>query len=108
MASWLFIKRLTSPEIQARWIPASGYYGTQYSTEELMADYAEENPVWASGVELAALGPSEPQTFPAWSSVRRTLNDFAAELYNATNQAEVEEILARLTQTANDLVEEVQ
>jgi len=108
MASWLFIKWLTSPEIQARWIPASGYYGTHYSTEELMADYAQENPVWASGVELAAIGPSEPQTFPAWSSVRRTLNDFAAELYNATSQAEVEEILARLTQTANDLVEEVQ
>jgi multiple sugar transport system substrate-binding protein len=108
MASWLFVKWLTSPEIQARWIPASGYYGTQYSTEALMADYAAENPVWASGVELAAIGPSEPQTFPAWSSVRRTLNDFAAELYNATSQAEVEEILARLTQTANDLVEELQ
>jgi multiple sugar transport system substrate-binding protein/sn-glycerol 3-phosphate transport system substrate-binding protein len=108
MASWLFIKWLTSPEIQARWIPASGYYGTQYTTEAMMTDYAAENPVWASGVELAAIGPSEPQTFPAWSSVRRTLNDFAAELYNATSQAEVEEILARLTETANELVAEVQ
>lgn len=108
MASWLFVKWLTSPEIQARWIPESGYYGTQYSTETLVADYAEANPVWASGVELAAIGPSEPQTFPAWSSVRRTLNDFAAQLYNATSQAEVEGILADLTQTANDLVEELQ
>ena len=108
MASWLFIKWLTSPEIQARWIRVSGYYGTQYSTEELLADYAEENPVWASGVALAAIGPSEPQTFPAWSSVRRTVGDFAAELYNATDQAQVEQILTDLTQTANDLVEEVQ
>jgi len=108
MASWLFIKWLTSPEIQARWIRVSGYYGTHYSTEELLADYAEENPVWASGVALAAIGPSEPQTFPAWSSVRRTVGDFAAELYNATDQAQVEQILTDLTQTANDLVEEVQ
>ena len=108
MASWLFIKWLTSPEIQARWVRASGYYGTQVSTEALLADYIEENPVWATGVALAALGPSEPQTFPAWSSVRRTLGDTAAELYNAADQAAVEAILVTLTETANDLVEEVQ
>ncbi len=108
MASWLFIKWLTSPENQAQWVRVGGYYGTQFSTEELLADFAEENPVWATGVELAAVGPSEPQTFPAWSSVRRTLNDAAAELYNAVNEAEVEEILDTLTLTSNELVEEIQ
>ena len=108
MASWLFIKWLTSPEIQARWVSVGGYYGTQYSTEALTATYAKENPVWATGVQLAALGPSEPQTFPAWSSVRRTINDTAAELYNATSEDEVAAILATLTETANALVEEVQ
>ena len=107
MASWLFVKWLTSPEIQARWVQISGYYGTQYSTEALLTDYASENPVWASGVQLAAIGPSEPQTFPAWSSVRRAINDAAAELWNATDQAQVETILATLTQTANDLVDEL-
>ena len=108
LASWLFVKWLTSPEIQARWVKISGYYGTQTSTETLLADYAVENPVWASGVELAAVGPSEPQTFPAWSSVRRAINDAAAELFNATDQAQIEEILTRLTQTANDLVAELE
>jgi len=107
-ASWIFIKWLTSPEIQARWAKASGYYGTQVSTEALLADYLEENPVWATGVALAALGPAEPQTFPAWSSVRRTIGDTAAELFNAADQAAVEAILATLTETANDLMEEVQ
>lgn len=107
MASWLFVKWLTSPEIQARWVRISGYYGTQHSTENLLADYAAENPVWASGVALAAIGPSEPQTFPAWSSVRRSINGAAAELWNATDQAQVESILATLTQTANDLVAEL-
>ncbi len=107
MASWLFVKWLTSPEIQARWVQISGYYGTQYTTEELLADYATENPVWASGVALAAIGPSEPQTFPAWSSVRRSIGDAAAELWNATDQAQVEAILATLTETANDLVAEL-
>ena len=108
MASWLFIKWLTSPEIQARWVQISGYYGTQYTTEALLADYAEANPVWASGVALAAIGPSEPQTFPAWSSVRRILGDMAAELYNAADEAAVLTILTDYTTQANDLVAEVQ
>ena len=108
MASWLFVKWLTSPEIQARWVKASGYYGTQYTTEELLADYAEENPVWASGVALAAIGPSEPQAFPAWSSVRGILGDMAAELYNAEDEAGVMAILEAYTTDANDLVAEVQ
>jgi len=108
LASWVFVKWLTSPEIQARWVKISGYYGTQVSTEALLADYATENPVWASGVALAAIGPSEPQTFPAWSSVRRTISDAAAELWNAADEAAVIAILEALTIEANDLVAEIQ
>mgnify|MGYP001092065719 CR=1 FL=1 len=108
LASWLFVKWLTSPEVQSRWIKISGYYGTQISTEALLADYAVENPVWASGVALAAIGPSEPQTFAAWSSVRNAVSDAAAELFNATTQEEVVVILETLTKTANDLVAEIQ
>lgn len=108
MASWLFIKWLTSPEIQARWVQISGYYGTQYTTEALLADYAAANPVWASGVALAAIGPSEPQTFPAWTSVRSLVNNMAAELYSAEDEAAVIDILTDYTQQANDLVSEIQ
>ena len=108
MASWLFVKWLTSPEIQASWIRTSKYYGTQATTEELLADLAEEDPVWASAIDLIALGPSEPQTFPAWSAVRSTVGDTAAELYNATGEDDVATILATLTAEANDLVEEIQ
>ena len=109
MASWLFIKWLTSPEIQARWVQgADGYYGTQYTTEALLAEFGEENPVWATGVELAALGPAEPQTFPAWSAVRSAVGDAAAQLYSAADEAEISAILDELTTTANELVEEVQ
>jgi len=108
LASWLFVKWLTSPAIQADWIRASGYYGTQYSTEALIEDYLAENPVWAEGVALAAIGPAEPQTFPAWTSVRRAVGDAAAELWNAATEDEVVSILDTLTMTANDLVEEIQ
>jgi multiple sugar transport system substrate-binding protein/sn-glycerol 3-phosphate transport system substrate-binding protein len=108
LASWMFVKWLTSPAIQAEWIRASGYYGTQFSTEALIADYVTENPIWATGVQLAAVGPSEPQTFPAWTSVRSAVGDAAAELWNAATEDEVVSILETLTMTANDLVEEIQ
>jgi multiple sugar transport system substrate-binding protein/sn-glycerol 3-phosphate transport system substrate-binding protein len=108
MASWLFIKWFTTPEIQARWVKASGYYGTRKSTEALLADYAEEDPVWATGVELAAIGPAEPQNFPAWSAVRGMVGDYAAELVSATSQEDIEAILNNLTIEANEAVEEVQ
>ena len=108
MASWLFIKWLTSPEIQARWLKINrGYYGTHNSTERYMLEYAAENPVWATGTALIKYGFTEPQTFPAWSSVRSLIDAMAVELIYATNKADVEAILAAYTVTANALVEEV-
>ena len=56
---------------------------------------------------LAAIVPSEPQTFTAWSSVRRAISDAAAELWNAADEAAVVAILQALTTEANDLVAEV-
>lgn len=109
MASWLFVKWLTAPEQQAKWIADySGYLPTQSTTEPLLADYAAANTVWATGLKLASIGPAEPQTFPAWSSVRRAIDDAAAQLYQAQSEDEVRQILATLTTTANDLVKEVQ
>ncbi|MFN2302719.1 MAG: extracellular solute-binding protein [Anaerolineales bacterium] len=109
LASWLFIKWLTSPEIQARWLKINrGYYGTHYSSDSYLLDYAAENAVWASGAELIKYGFSEPETFPAWSSVRDLIDDMAVELIYATNQADVEAILAAYTEMANALVEKGQ
>ena len=64
LASWLYLRWLTSPEIQAKWIADySGYLPTQASAMPLLESYAAENTVWATGAELAPLGPAEPQTF---------------------------------------------
>jgi multiple sugar transport system substrate-binding protein/sn-glycerol 3-phosphate transport system substrate-binding protein len=108
MASWLFISWLTNAENQATWIESSGYLPTQSTSLELLADYAAENPVWATGAEIAAYGPAEPQTFPAWSSVRRAIGDAAAQLFQAETEEDVVQILADLTTTANDLVAELE
>jgi multiple sugar transport system substrate-binding protein len=108
LASWLFIKYLTSPENQARWVEASGYLPTQTSVESMLTDYVAETPVFASAIELASLAQGEPETFPAWASVRSALDDATAQLYAAESPEQVETILADLDATAAELVAEVQ
>lgn len=108
LASWLFIKYLTSAENQATYIEASGYLPTHFSTEDMLADYIAGVPQYQSTMAIARLGQAEPETFPAWYSVRRAMGDAAAELYAAATEAEVEAILAELDITAAELVAEIQ
>jgi ABC-type glycerol-3-phosphate transport system substrate-binding protein len=107
LASWLFIKFLTSPENQAKWIEASGYLPTHYSVEGMLEDYIATVPQYQSTIAIAELGQSEPETFPAWYSVRRAFEDAGAELYAATSEAEIDAILAELDATAAELVAEI-
>ena len=108
LASWLFIKFLTSPENQAAWIEASGYLPTHYSVEGMLTDYIAAVPQYQSTMAIAELGLGEPETFPAWYSVRRALEDAAAQLYAAVDEAEIDAILAELDITAAELVAEVE
>lgn len=107
MASWLFIKYLTSPTNQAAWIEASGYLPTQYSVADMLTDYIAEVPQYQSTMAIAELGQMEPETFPAWYSVRRAFEDAAAQLYAATTEEEIDAILAELDITAAELVAEI-
>ncbi len=104
MASWLFVKFLTSPENQAKWIEASGYLPTQSTTVPLLQDYLAGNPIYETALELAAIGQSEPETFPAWFSVRRLLDDAVTRLYAASTQEEIEAILSLLDEAAAQAV----
>jgi len=108
LASWLFIKFLTNPANQAAWIEASGYLPTQYSVEGMLSDYIAAVPQYQSTMAIAELGQGEPETFPAWYSVRRALEDAAAQLYAAADEAEIDAILAELDITAAELVAEIE
>ncbi|MCJ7715718.1 MAG: hypothetical protein MUO54_04265, partial [Anaerolineales bacterium] len=65
-------------------------------------------PQYQSSLDLAALGQGEPETFPAWNSVRRAVSDAAAQLYAAETSEEVDAILAELNITAAELVAELE
>jgi ABC-type glycerol-3-phosphate transport system substrate-binding protein len=107
LASWIFIKFLTSPENQAKWVEASGYLPTHFSTEAMLTDYVASVPQYQSTLAIAALGQPEPE-IAAWFSVRRAAEEAVAKMYVADTEGEIDTILAELDVTAAELVAEVE
>jgi ABC-type glycerol-3-phosphate transport system substrate-binding protein len=99
LASWIFIKYYTSPEVQADWVRASNYFPTRASTTEFLGDYQDENPQWAAAVDLLQYGYYEPQLI-SYQSVR----DAAEQAFNEIMQgADTQATLDALTEEANEL-----
>ncbi|MFN2197796.1 MAG: extracellular solute-binding protein [Anaerolineales bacterium] len=96
MATWVFIKYLTSPEVQAKWIEGSAYYPTRSDTVPLIANYGSENPIWAYGLTFLDYGKAEP-AWASWTTVRRDVQD----TFNAILQGTPEDI-PNLLSTLND------
>jgi multiple sugar transport system substrate-binding protein len=106
MASWVFLKFLTSPEVQAKWIQGSAYYPTRSDTLPLLSDYLAANPIWSVGTSFLSSGAAEP-AWPSWTSVRREVgNTFAAILQAAP--ADIATLLADLNAKAALAVSETQ
>ncbi len=103
LAAWIFVKWFTTPEIQAQWVEASNYFPTRAGTEEFLGDYVNENPVWGEALALLDYGAYEPQLI-SYQAVR----DAASQAFNEIMQgAEIESTLAGLTETANEIQEEL-
>lgn len=104
LAAWQFVKWFTSPEPHARWVEASNYFPTNAAAVEYLGDYNEQNPVWATALDLLPYGIFEPQLI-SYQSVR----DAASEAYLAivVQGADVQSTLDELTETANELQAEL-
>jgi ABC-type glycerol-3-phosphate transport system substrate-binding protein len=103
LASWIFVKFLTSPEAQAEWVKASNYFPTRATVADFLTDYLAENPQWAAAVELLPYGYYEPQLI-SYQAVR----DTAEQAFNAILQgSDIQETLDNLTTEANALQAEL-
>jgi ABC-type glycerol-3-phosphate transport system substrate-binding protein len=103
LASWLFVKWFTSPEVQARWVRVSGYFPTRASAAEFLSDYITENPQWGQALALLPYGTFEPQLI-SYQGVR----DAAQQAFNAIMQgADIQDTLDTLTEDANALQAEL-
>lgn len=106
MATWVFLKYLTSPEVQAKWIEGSAYYPTRSDTLQYLDTYRQDNPIWSQGLSFLQYGMAEP-AWPSWTSVRRSVGD----TFNAILQGNPEDIpslLDDLNATAAEAIIETQ
>lgn len=104
LASWLFLKYFTSPEVQAEWDKVSGYFPTRYSTADYLQDYMEENPLYARAYELLTTTENffEPQ-FISYAEVRGLMDEASARVVQGEG---VEEVAEWLQDSAEEAVEE--
>ena len=105
MATWVFVKHLTSPESQAAWIEGSSYYPTRSDTEPLLSDYSAANPLWLVGLDYGQYGKAEP-AWASWTSLRREVqNSFSVLLAGETD---IPTVLAELDATAAQAILDTQ
>jgi len=101
LASWLFLKYLTSPEIQAEWVRYSRYYPTRKSSLRLLRDFRAENPHWSQGLNLLKYSIGLPLD-PSWNTVKLSIGDAFEEILLDGN-LEVEDQLIFLDLLAAEL-----
>lgn len=102
LATWLFLKYYTSPEVQAKWAMASQYFPVRASVAESMADYFAANPAYKTAFDMLKYGKFEPPT-PGYDFVRVLVSEAMAAI---TDGADVRSTLDNLTEEANAILAE--
>ena len=103
LASWLFLKWLTSPETQANWVQATQYFPSMGATD--VGSLASDDAQWADALALLPLGNAEPN-HPSWGSVRGAIQDTFFAIVEAADEAAVQAVLDALNEEANALYAE--
>ena len=102
LATWLFVKYYTSPEVQAEWARASNYFPVRRSVAEGLTDYFAENPAYETAFNLLQYGVAEPPV-PGYDFVR---DEVATTMAAIADGAPVDESLSELNATANEILGE--
>jgi multiple sugar transport system substrate-binding protein len=97
LATWLFVKHFTSPDVQADWARASNYFPVRASVADGLDDYFEAEPAYRAAFDLLRYGVSEPVA-PGYAFVRDLV---AAEMAAIVDGADVASTLERVNAEAN-------
>ncbi len=100
LATWLFVKYYTSPEVQAKWATASNYFPVRQSVAAELGDYFAINPNYEVAFNLLPYGTSEPPV-PGYDFVRVRVAEVMAAIVDG---ADVATSLADLTAEANEIL----
>jgi multiple sugar transport system substrate-binding protein len=74
LASWLFIRWMLSPEIQAKWVEALGLFPLRASSMDMLKDYGNSHPQWKAALALLPSAQNQPQ-MASWRKVQIMLGD---------------------------------
>jgi ABC-type glycerol-3-phosphate transport system substrate-binding protein len=102
LAAWLFLKWLTEPAQQARWVRASNYFPVRKSTAAALDEYFAKNPPYRAAYELLEYGKSEP-SMAGYQQVRRLIQEAMVEVMEGGDTGRV---LKDLEHAANKTLEE--
>lgn len=70
LAAWLFIKYLTSPEVQATWAKNTNFLPVRQSAAEYLSGYFEDNPAYQTAFELMPYSSYEP-SLPGYDFIQQ-------------------------------------
>ncbi|MBN1146895.1 MAG: extracellular solute-binding protein [Anaerolineales bacterium] len=103
LASWVFIKWLSSPQNQARMVEASSAFPLRVSTLDFLEGYKNRHPQWAAALQTLPFAHSEPP-FQSWGTVRWALSDAGLQLFRSYFEtSQIPGLLDFLDQTAAGL-----
>jgi ABC-type glycerol-3-phosphate transport system substrate-binding protein len=107
LASWLFMRWMLSPEVQARWVQSTGLLPLRSATLDLLGDYAAGHPQWAAAVGLLPGGAATPR-LASWRVVRVMLGDGFADMFDLIRHpdltdGQVPTVLRQMEDTASEL-----
>lgn len=100
LASWLFIRWMSTPTIQFQLIEAGGGWPVKVSAVEQLAGYRQNHPQWAQTLTWIPLARPIPQTHH-WLPARRVLEDAGWQLFQPQSETgeQIPTILAQLDRT---------
>jgi multiple sugar transport system substrate-binding protein/sn-glycerol 3-phosphate transport system substrate-binding protein len=109
LAAWIFVKWFTTPEAQAKWVGASGYFPTRASTPvDEYVETAVGGTQWKQAMDLLPYGTYEPQLI-SYEQVRTRLQeDFNAIMQGADVQTTLDAANEFANQVQEELMAEVQ
>jgi multiple sugar transport system substrate-binding protein len=86
LASWLFLKYYTTPEVQAKWATVSQYFPVRESVAAGLADYFAADPAYKTAFDMLEYGHFEPPV-PGYDFVRDRVEEAMAGIANGDDVA---------------------
>ncbi len=104
MASWLFMKYLLTPEVQARLAQTAYSIPVRESALNLMEDFAVQNPEWLLAYEFTSDAIAAPAS-EAWGMKQWLLQDAVFQLLqlDVNDSIKAEDVLEQLDIMMNEL-----